>query len=268
VKREDLPNAIALNSIQFNLARVVGAAAGGIALAKLGPAWCFGLNGLSFIAVIITLYMLHVRFVPEKAQGSILASMQEGFGFIRNQAAMGGLIVLAFLMTALGIPIITFLPVFAKDVFHRGPDTFSLFLICSGAGSIVGALTVAALGNIKNKGRVALSMLICLGAAISGFALSTSVWLSCLLLFLSGASLIAVFAMISSLVQLITSDDMRGRVMSVYNVAFRGGMPMGNLATGWVVPMFTAPTVLAVNGLLLLILGVYFLFVQRRVASL
>jgi predicted MFS family arabinose efflux permease len=268
VEREDLPNAIALNSIQFNVARVVGAALGGVALAKLGAAWCFGLNGLSFIAVIISLFMLNVRFIPEKSQGSILASMQEGIGFIRKQGAMEALIVLAFLMTALGIPIITFLPVFAKDVFHGGPDTFSVFLICSGAGSIVGALTVAALGNIRNKGRVALSMLITLGAAISAFALSPSVVLSCVLLFLSGMSLISVFAMITSLVQLITSDEMRGRVMSVYNVAFRGGMPMGNLITGWLVPMFTAPTVVAVNGILLLLLGVYFLLVQRRVAAL
>jgi predicted MFS family arabinose efflux permease len=124
------------------------------------------------------------------------------------------------------------------------------------------------MGNMKNKGRVTLTMLVILGAAIAGFALSPSVSISCVLLFLSGASLICVFTTISSLVQLITSDDMRGRVMSVYNVAFRGGMPMGNLATGWLVPLFTAPRVLAVNGLLLLLLGVYFLFVQRRVAAL
>ena len=111
-------------------------------------------------------------------------------------------------------------------------------------------------------------MLICLGATIAGFALSSVLSLSCILLFLSGAALMAVFALISSLVQLITSDEMRGRVMSVYNVAFRGGMPMGNLVTGWLVPIFTAPRVLAVNGLLLLVLGVYFLLVQRRVAAL
>ena len=102
---------------------------------------------------------------------------------------------------------------------------------------MVGALTVAALGNIRHKGRVALIMLICLGAGIAGFALSPSVCLSCVLLFISGASMMCVFAMVSSLVQLITTNEMRGRVMSVYNVAFRGGMPMGNLATGWLVPI-------------------------------
>jgi predicted MFS family arabinose efflux permease len=268
VEREDLPNAIALQSIQFNLARVVGAALGGLALAKVGAAWCFGLNGISFLAPVISLFLLKARFVPERSQGSILASMKAGFGFIRKQGAMEGLIALAFLMTALGIPIITFLPVFAKDVFHRGSNTFTAFLVCSGAGSIVGALTVAAMGNIKHKGRVALAMLMCLGAAIAGFALSPSVPVSCVLLFFAGASLVSVFATISSLVQLITSDEMRGRVMSVYNVAFRGGMPLGSLVSGWLVPIFSAPRVLAVNGLLLVLLGLYFLLGQRRVAAL
>ena len=268
VQREDLSNAIALNSIQFNLARVIGPVIGGLALTQLGASWCFGLNGASFIAVIISLYLVRVGFIPERSHGSILASMKEGFGFIRRQGSMEALIALAFCMTALGIPTITFLPVFAKEIFHRGPTTFTLFLASSGAGSVVGALMVAAMGNMKRQGRTALLMLICLGAAIAGFALSPSVPLSCVLLFLSGISLIAVFSTISSLVQLITSDEMRGRVMSVYNVAFRGGMPFGNLVTGWLVPMFTAPNVLAVNGLLLALLGAYFLLVQRRVAAL
>ena len=111
-------------------------------------------------------------------------------------------------------------------------------------------------------------MLTCLGAGICGFALSTSVWLSCFMLFVSGASLIAVFALVNSLVQLITTNEMRGRVMSVYNFAFRGGMPLGNLLTGWLVPMFTAPIVLTVNGVLLMGVALYFLVVQRRVAAL
>src|ERR1035438_2179477 len=131
-----------------------------------------------------------------------------------------------------------------------------------------GAIIVAALGNVRHKGRIALVMLTCLGAGIAGFALSTSVWLSCLMLFFSGASLIAVFTLVNSLVQLITTNEMRGRVMSVYNFAFRGGMPMGNLLTGWLVPMFSAPLVLAVNGLVLMAVALYFLGVQRRVAAL
>ena len=268
VDKEDMPNAIALNSIQFNAAVTVGPALGGLTLAKLGNTWCFGLNALSFLAPIISLSLLTVRFLPEKNQGSILDSMKQGFHFIRKQGAMEALIVLAFLMTFLAIPSRTFLPVFAKDIFHKGPETYAMFLSVTGMGSILGALTVAWMGNVPNKGKVALTMLICLGAGIAGFALSTSLAISYAMLFLTGAAMLAVFAMVNSLVQLIVSNQMRGRVMSVYNFAFRGGMPMGNLMSGWLVPMFTAPVVLGVDGLLLVGLSVYFLLVQRRVAAL
>jgi predicted MFS family arabinose efflux permease len=268
VEKEDLQNAIALNSIQFNLARVIGPVLGGLALKYFGSAWCFGLNGLSFVAVIISLMRLHINFNPPRTGESIIASMKQGFGFIRKQGAMETLIAIAFCMTALAIPMITFLPVFAKNVFHQSEMTYTLFLAASGLGSITGALTVAALGNVANKGRIALSSLVALGAGITVFALSKSVILSCIILFISGAVLMCAFAMISSLVQLITANEMRGRVMSVYNVAFRGGMPFGSVVTGWLVPVLTAPTVLSVNGLVLLSLGLYFLLVQRRVAAL
>jgi len=176
--------------------------------------------------------------------------------------------VLAFSMAGLGIPLLTFLPVIAKDVFHAGPSTFTMMLSVSGAGAVAGALGVASFGNIGNKGRVALVTLAILGLLSAGFSLSKWLPLSYVLLFGAGMTLIAVFTMIQSLVQLITGNEMRGRVMSVYNVAFRGGMPLGNLATGWLVPRFTAPLVLAVNGILLFSLGLYFLLVQRRVAEL
>jgi predicted MFS family arabinose efflux permease len=270
VDREDLPNALALQNIQFNLARVIGPVLGGIAYTTLGYTWCFALNGISFLAPIVSLTLLRVTFSPEKSVVSVITSMKQGFGFIRNQGAMVALIVLAFCMTALGIPLLTFLPVIAKDVFHSGlnPSIFTTLLAVSGAGAVVGSLVVASLGNIPNKGRVALTMLTCLGVAMAGFSLSKSLAFSYVLLFLAGMALIAVFTMIQSLVQLITGNEMRGRVMSVYNVAFRGGMPMGNLATGFLVPIFTAPVVLAVNGALLFFLGLYFLVVQRKVAEL
>jgi len=268
VEREDLPNAIALNSIQFNLARVLGPVLGGFALKYVGSAWCFGLNSLSFVAVMISLMLLRINFKPPRTGESILTGVKQGISFIRKQGAMETLVLIAFCMTALAIPMITFLPVFAKDVFHKNELTYTLFLAMSGLGSITGALTVAAIGNIANKGRFALAMLIALGAGITGFSLSKTLVASCILLFISGAVMMCAFAMISSLVQLITPNDMRGRVMSVYNVAFRGGMPFGSVTTGWLVPIFTAPRVLSVNGLVLLSLGAYFLFVQRRVAEL
>ncbi len=268
VEREDMPNAIALNSIQFNVAVTVGPALGGIALHSLGQTWCFALNGVSFLAPILSLNMIQTRFLPVKTGETILQSMNQGFRFIRQQGAMEMLIILAFMMTFLTVPARTFLPVYARDIFHRGSETYALFLSLTGVGSIAGALTVAALGNVRQKGRIALTLLICLGAGMSGFALSTSLVGSCVMLFLFGGSMIGVFAMVSSLVQLITSNEMRGRVMSVYNCAFRGGMPMGNLVTGWLVPMFTAPVVLGINGMLLVVMALWFLLVHRRVAEL
>jgi predicted MFS family arabinose efflux permease len=268
VDREDMPNAIALNSIQFNVAVMVGPALAGQALAKLGEKWCFGLNALSFLAPIISLSIISARFLPVKTTETMFASLKQGIQFARKQTSMEALIVLAFCMTALSMPMRTYIPVFVKDIFHRGPETYGNLLSLMGLGSIVGSLTIAGLGNIKKKGSLALGALICLGAGISGFALSKSVPASGAILVLVGASMMAVFATVNSLVQLITTNEMRGRVMSVYNVAFRGGMPMGNLLSGWLVPIFTAPWVLAVNGLMLVLLALYFLLVQRRVAAL
>jgi predicted MFS family arabinose efflux permease len=268
VEKEDLPNAIALNSIQFNLARVIGPVLGGLVYTGMGAAWCFGFNGLSYVAAIISLLLLHIRFMPPTSGESILTGVKQGIGFIRKQGAMVGLIGLAFCMTALAIPVLTFLPVFAKEALHGGPMTLSLLLSSSGAGSVTGALIVAAFGNVKRKGLIALLTMMVLGCGIAGFAVSKIMLVSCLLLFISGASMMGVFSMVSSLVQLITANEMRGRVMSVYNVAFRGGMPLGSLATGWLVPIYSAPRVLFVNGLLLVAVGCYFLLLQRRVAAL
>jgi MFS family permease len=268
VEPEDMPNAIALNSIQFNLAVTVGPALAGIALAKLGEKWCFGLNALSFLAPIISLSIISTRFVPESTKQSMLKSLMEGIKFIWHHGSMVGLIVLAFLMTFLGMSMQTYFPVFVKDIFHRGPETYGYLLSVMGVGSICGSLAMAALGNMRGKGRFALLMLICLGLGISGFSFSKSLPLSYSMLLFVGASMMAVFATVTSLVQLITTNEMRGRVMSVYNCAFRGGMPMGNLLSGWLVPMFTAPIVLGVNGMVLVLVAAYFLLVQRRVAAL
>jgi predicted MFS family arabinose efflux permease len=268
VDREDMPNAIALNSIQFNLAVTVGPALAGITLARFGEKWCFALNALSFLAPVISLLIISARFMPESTKETMYDSLKQGIRFIWHHGSMVGLIILAFLMTFLSMPMRTYIPVFVKDIFHRGPETYGNLLSLMGVGSIFGSLGVASLGNISRKGRFALSMLIILGAGIAGFSLSKRLPVSYAMLLLVGASMMAVFATVTSLVQLIVTNEMRGRVMSVYNFAFRGGMPMGNLVSGWLVPAYTAPLVLAVNGFLLVLVAGYFLVVQRRVAAL
>jgi predicted MFS family arabinose efflux permease len=268
VKREDIPNAIALNSIQFNLAVTIGPALAGQALAKLGEKWCFGLNALSFVAPVISLSMISATFLPAPTKESMVTSLKEGIKFVRRQESMAALIVIAFCMTALSMPLRTYIPVFVKDIFHRGPETYGSLLSMMGIGSVCGSLAIASRGNILKKGRMALLMLLVLGAGIAVFSISRRLPLSYAMLVLVGASMMAAFATVSSLVQLTTTDAMRGRVMSVYNCAFRGGMPMGNLLSGWLVPVFTAPVVVGLNGVLLVLVALYFLLVQRKAAAL
>ena len=188
-------------------------------------------------------------------------SVQERIALLVGDA----LIVLAFLMTFFSLPLLTFLPVIAKDVLQLGRDAYSTLLSVSGIGSVSGALIVAGLSNVKHKGRVALIMLGTFGALTIAFSQSRDFWLSCVLLYLCGAAMVSVGALVMSLIQTITPDEMRGRVMSVYNVAFRGGMPFGNLVSGRLIETFYAPAVLAANGAVLIVLALYFFFVQRKI---
>jgi len=268
VEKKDLQNAIALNAIQFNLARVLGPMLGGIALSKLGSAWCFTLNGISFVAVICSLVLIKPPFTPDKSGASVLASMREGIQFLRTKSGMMSLVVLAFLATLLSYPLITFLPVMAREVFHGGSNVFTLFLCFSGVGSIIGALVVAATQNKTRMGARSLAVMMVLGVLIAGFGLSKNLVFSSALVFVSGTALMIVFALNTSLVQSYVDDAMRGRVMSVYNVAFRGGMPFGSLASGLLIKATSGPAVMVINGAAMLVLAFYFLFIQRRVSKL
>src|ERR1700760_1845801 len=191
VPADDLSNAIAMNSIQFNLARVIGPTIGGLAYSALGATWCFTLNGLSYIAVIISLFTIQVKFVPQKTQQRVLSSMGEGIRFIRQSQGMSALVVLAFCTTLFGFSLNGFLPVIVQNIFHQGPKTYTLLLVCSGAGSICGALIVAAIEKAKGKERLTLFILIALGLITIGFALSKWLPLSCILLFFGGMAIMA-----------------------------------------------------------------------------
>src|SRR5215208_4462023 len=231
VHKKDLPNAIALNSIQFNLARVFGPLLASAAL-LFGTAACFGLNGLSFLVVIVALMSLHIKHIRPADQKPMLQEMKGGLAYARSQPSIIALTVLAFLTTFLGLPLLTFLPVFAREIFHGDVAVYSHMMAFSGAGAVAGALVVAWLGRFKHMGLTLLIVQAAFGALIVAFALSRQWWWSCALLFCAGAALIVVFSMTASLVQLIVPDHLRGRVVSIYMVAFRGGMPLGSLAGG------------------------------------
>ncbi|MBV8847352.1 MAG: MFS transporter [Bryobacterales bacterium] len=268
VEPQDLNNAVAMNSIQFNLARILGPAIGGAAFAALGAQWCFGLNGLSFIAVIISLYSINVRFVPPKSTERIIDSMKEGFRFIHAREGMQQLIVLSFLMTALGFPLTVFLPGFVHDIFQKGPETLALLMACSGAGSLTGGLIVAAVGKLKRQGQTSLIIVTVLGALIAAFALSRWLPLSCFLIFAIGASIMSSASLLLTLAQLSVGDEMRGRVMSVFNLSFRSGMPVGGLMLGKFNAAFGVSVTLASSGSILVAVALYFLLMHRRVAEL
>jgi predicted MFS family arabinose efflux permease len=155
-----------------------------------------------------------------------------------------------------------FLPVFVQNVFHRGPETYTLLLVFSGAGSICGALTVAAMEKTRGQGRLTLLILISLGIITAGFALSKRLPLSCVLIFLAGAAIMASASLMLSLAQLIATNAMRGRVMSVYNLAFRGGMPLGALALGRIIPVVGISAALSGAGMMLVGISTYFLLTK------
>ena len=273
VDKKDLPNAVALNSIQFNLARVLGPLFFAATLAvftKTGYSEpqamnaAFALNSASFLIVVYTLSLLHVKHVPTVHTKRMREELEGGLNYVRHHDSLVALIVLAAMTTFLGFAILTFLPAFARSVFHADASTYSRLMAFSGAGSICGALVVAWLGKFKRMGLTALLMQAIYGTLIFAFARSHTLWLSEILLFFTGAALMMVFSTVTSLVQLIAPDNMRGRVMSIYMVAFRGGMPLGSLASGYFATFIGAPMVIGINGLLLVVVAFYFLAIRSH----
>jgi MFS family permease len=263
VPRQHLPNAVALNSIQFNLAQAIGPAIGGVLLVGLGMAACFGLNGLSFLVVIIVLGSMQVPPPAPATRQRILTELGSGLSYVRHGGALLALTILAFATTSLALPLRAFLPVFADDAAH-----LSQMMTMLGAGAVVGALIVAWLGSFDRMGRTLLQVQIVFGGLVALFALLPVSPLSYLVLFLTGAALLMVFSLTNSLVQLAVPDELRGRVISIYLVAFRGGMPIGSLVSGYFISQFSAPAVIATNGLLLSLVAAAFLVGSKQVREL
>jgi MFS family permease len=268
VDKKDLPNAVAFNAIQVNVARVLGPLVFSATIGAFmiwgfsdvqGMAACFAVNALSFLVVVYTLMSLHVKHIPATGVQRMRDEMRTGLMYVRNQGSLVALTVLAAATTFLGFAVLTFLPIFAQAVFHEGATTYSHLLAFSGAGSIVGALVVAWLGKFKRMGLTTLLVQIVYGLVMLAFARSNTVWISEALLFIAGAAMMVVFSTVTSLVQLIAPNEMRGRVMSIYMLAFRGGMPLGSLVSGYLATFIGAPMVISINGVLLVVVALYFL---------
>jgi predicted MFS family arabinose efflux permease len=263
VKRDDMSNAVAMNSMQFNLARVIGPALGGVVFGIWGATACFGINGLSFVAVIIALLIIKMPPLHENATStSMMAQMKEGFAFVASKRSLLLLTFLAFAGTFLGMPLFTMMPVVAKSIFNLGPQGLSLLQADYGIGSVVGALFVAGSSYAAKKGRLALALQLVFACTLIAFGISRHLAASLVIAFLAGSAIVGVISLYSSLVQLSTSDAMRGRVMSIFMLAFRGGMPLGNLLAGFVAQRWSISTALEVNGIALALVAL--VFIVRR----
>jgi MFS family permease len=265
VSKENLPNAVALNSIQFNLARIIGPLIAGAALAAFGMVACFGLNGVSFLFVIAALLALNVKHIPPLNQQRMIDEMKGGLRYVKADPQLVLLTILGFVAAFLGLPLLTFLPVIVKEVFQQDVGLYTRLMAFSGSGAVLGALTVAYLGRSRAMGRTLLGGVFAFGGVMIAFAFSRQLWLSQLLLFLGGGLLVSTFSMTTSLVQLIAPNEMRGRVMSIYMVAFRGASPLGNFVSGNIATVTSVPTVIALNGGLLIVAAIVFWFRGRTV---
>jgi MFS family permease len=258
VPRRDLPNAIALNSTQFNLSRILGPTIGSGILIAVGMAACFFLNGLSFFLVVGALMMISVPLpVPQTGpRKAILTDLRYGLSYVRQQRVMLTLIVLVVISMSLAMPILTFLPTFARTVLASAggtPETrYSFLLACQGMGAIAGALLIGAFsGRLKHMGRILLGVQFTMGVVIMAFGWSTTPLVSYILIFFGGITFMGLFSMSFSIVQLAVPEELRGRVVSIYMVALRGGGPLGALISGYFADIYSAPTVMIVNGALL-----------------
>src|SRR6185436_12859231 len=207
VGKEHLPNAVALNSIQFNLARVIGPIVAGVALASFGMVACFGLNGVSFLFVIAAILALRDVHVPPLATEGIVDQMKGGLRYVRHSYNLKAVMALGFTGAFLGLPLLTFLPVIVKDVFQQDVGFYSRLMTFSGGGAVTGALIVAYIGKHRHIGRLMLIFLGSFGAAMALFSLSRTPVLSAAILFIAGALLVMCFSLTTSLAQLLAPPE-------------------------------------------------------------
>jgi len=261
VGKEDLPNAIALNSSIFNGARVVGPAIAGFAIAWIGEGWCFFLNGASFFAVIIALLAMRLPRVERKpSTESPWRSLLQGFRFAMSDLPIRSALLLLSWLSLLGLQYSVFLPVFADQILHGGPRGLGLLMSSAGVGAVLGALHFAARTEFTGLARwIAATATMC-GIGLIIFSQSRVFWLSVVVLFVVGFSATVQMAATNTIIQSRVPDELRGRIMAVYATMFMGVQPIGSLLAGGVAKRIGAPHTLGLFGLLVLAGSLVFLF--------
>jgi MFS family permease len=249
VGKEDLMNAIALNSSMFNGARVIGPAIAGILVAKIGEGWCFFANAVSYIAVIIGLLLMHVIRPVRAAMASPLEHMMEGFRFVNQTAPIRALLLLLGLVSLVGMPYVVLMPIFADQILHGGARGLGILMGATGVGALLGALTLAFRQGVKGLGRWVAWCCAGFGASLIVFALSRTFWVSVILLLPVGYCMMLQMACSNTLIQVMVPDALRGRVMAVYSMMFMGMAPIGALLGGALAERLGAPHTVAIGGL-------------------
>ena len=248
-KREDLGNAIALNSFLFNGARLVGPSIGGILISILGEGICFLLNGLSFFSVIVAL--LAMRIAPkdrENQEKQIWPVLKEGFSYTFGFAPIRFILFLLGLASLMGMPFTVLMPVFAKDILHGGPQTLGFLMAASGVGAVTGALYLASRRSVLGLGRIIAIASGVFGIGLIAFSLSHILWLSLLLLVIVGFGMMVQMASSNTVIQTMVDDDKRGRVMSFFMMSLMGMAPFGSLLAGFLASKIGASSTLIIGG--------------------
>jgi MFS family permease len=249
VGREDLMNAIALNSSMFNGARIIGPAIAGILVAKIGEGWCFFANSVSYIAVIAGLLMMQIsRAAPRAAAASPLAHIMEGFRFVRRTAPIRVILLLLGLVSFVAMPYVVLMPIFADRVLHSGARGLGILMGATGVGALLGALTLASRTGVRGLGRWVAFSCGGFGVFLVLFSFSHTLWLSTALLVPVGFCMMFQMSSSNTLIQAMSPDELRGRVMAVYSMMFMGMAPFGTLLAGALADRLGAPVTVAMGA--------------------
>jgi MFS family permease len=257
--RADLSNAIALNSSMVNAGRLIGPAIAGIVVAAVGEGWCFLIDGLSYIAVIISLLLMSVRQRERPEQHTrVLTELAEGWRYVSRFAPIRSILLLLALVSLVGMPYTVLMPVFASDVLHGGAHTLGFLMAASGVGALSAAISLAVRRSVLGLGRVIPASAVVFGAGLIGFGASRFTWLSLLLMFVTGFGMMRQMAASNTVVQTIIEQDKRGRVMAFYSMAFIGIAPFGSLLAGTLASRIGAPVTMMGGGALCVVGGAWF----------
>lgn len=250
-KREDLPNAIALNSSMVNAARLLGPSIGGVVIAAVGEGWCFMIDAISYLAVIASLLAMTItpRMVAATRDANILRQLHEGWQYVVRFAPIRNVLLLLALVSLVGIPYTVLMPVFANDVLHGGPHTLGFLMAASGVGALMGALFLAARKSVLGLGKFIPLMAAAFGGGLIVFSFTRVLWLSLLLMVVTGLGFMVQMAVSNTVLQTIVDEDKRGRVMSFFTMSFMGTAPFGSLLAGTMAERIGAPHTLMFGGI-------------------